>query len=96
MWPFNARRAPRTYRPYSAYLQGRRRGCGLIRDEEAARFLDESRPITHRIAFVLGALADVDKPLASEADVELEVKRRLGGGPRGLPPNPIRLPAEDV
>lgn len=84
MWPFDKRRAPRTHRPYSAYLQGRRRACGLIADVEAGRFLAESRLIAHRIAFVLGTLCEVDAPLPTEAEVEHEVARRLA--PSEAPP----------
>lgn len=81
MWPFNDRTKSRAARPYSFYLHGRRRACGLLGDAEAARFLAEDKPLGQRVAFVLGCLAPEGEALPSESEVELLVKTRLGFTP---------------
>lgn len=63
---------------YRAYLRGRMRAAGVLPDGEAKQYADPSLPTPLLVAFVMGALADAEAPLPTEADVELDVKQRLG------------------
>lgn len=78
MWKTKRTRKPeRVTSPYGAYARGRMRSACLLDDVTAAVYLGDDQPMSHRVAFVLGALAECDAPLLSEVDLLREVTLRL-------------------
>lgn len=82
---------------FRSYLRGRLRAAGVLPDGEAKQYADPSLPTPLLVAFVLGALANADSPLPTEAEVESEVALRLAPAPAEAPPAPLAaLPAVPV
>lgn len=77
MWKKRTRKPDRVTSPCGAYARGRMRSACLLDDVAAAVYLADDQPMSHRVAFVLGALAECDAPLLSEADLLREVDLRL-------------------
>lgn len=77
MWTKRTRKPDRVTSPYGAYTRGRMRSACLLDDVTAGVYLAADQPIAHRVAFVLGALAECDAPLLSEVDLLREVALRL-------------------
>lgn len=82
MWPFNDRKLRRVT-PYRAYLRGRVRPT--LSEAEVERYLSAPLPVV--IGFVLGSIASESEgtALPTEAEVDIQVKTRLGYPPPRAP-----------
>jgi len=81
---------------YRAYLRGRMRAAEVLTDGEAKQYADPSLPTPLLVAFVMGALADAEVRLPSEAEIDAEVASRLGpaSSAAGSSPPPPEARAE--